>query len=203
MTVTMTNGKTRKTLADQLDRLDNILDALSEGLNGAVADAVKEAAGAAVQEAVRQALIEVLTNPDVLTLIGGAVRTQAPAPPAPDVPPVVVDSRLGLREPLGALGSWAGRQVRAARSACTRAAAAGLRGLGGLGARLLPLWQLRKHLLVALGVGAAAGLVAYVAGPWVAALLSGVATFASTVTLQARLWLNRMIVKAGLTNSTS
>ena len=28
-----TNGQTRKTLASQLDRLDSILDGLSEGLN--------------------------------------------------------------------------------------------------------------------------------------------------------------------------
>lgn len=44
MTATMmANGKTRKTLADQLDRLDRILDGLAEALNEAVADAVRSA----------------------------------------------------------------------------------------------------------------------------------------------------------------
>jgi len=33
MTTTTMNGSTRKTLASQLDRLDGILDALSDGLN--------------------------------------------------------------------------------------------------------------------------------------------------------------------------
>lgn len=203
MNATMTNGRTRKTLADQLDRLDGILDALSDGLNGAVADAVREAAGTAVQQAVKSALVEILTNPDVLTLIGGAARAHGPAPVAPDVSGEVPADRPGLRHRLGALGAWASQKVRAARSACGQVAAAGLRGLGGLGARLAPLWQLRKQLLVALGVGTAAALVAYAASPWVAALLSGVAAFASTLTVQAAHWLNRMIGKAGFTNATS
>jgi hypothetical protein len=50
----------RKQLADQLDRLDQILDGLAEGLNDAVADACREGARRAVQEAV----VEIQTNPD-------------------------------------------------------------------------------------------------------------------------------------------
>ena len=62
---TTTNGQTRKSLAQQIDRLDAILDGLSEALQGAVADTVKEAVGQAVQEAVRAVLTEVLTNADL------------------------------------------------------------------------------------------------------------------------------------------
>src|SRR5262245_14817649 len=178
VTDTNVNGRAqRKTLATQLDRLDAILDGLADALNGAVADAVRAAAGAAVQEAVRQALVEVLTNPDVLTLIGGAAGAQAPAAAAPEVPPAAADSRPGLRERLGAVGAWVGRKVRAAR-----------RGLGGLAARLAPLWQLRRQLLVALGIGAAAAVAVYFCSPWVASVLSGLLAFASTLTVQARLW---------------
>jgi cell division septum initiation protein DivIVA len=68
MTATMTNGRPRKQLSDQLERLDEqlqrhdaILDALSEGLNGAVADATKEG----TKEAVTAAVIELLTNGDL------------------------------------------------------------------------------------------------------------------------------------------
>ncbi len=192
MNATMTNGKTRKTLSDQLDRLDNILDALSEGLNGAVADAVREAAGAAVQEAVKQALITVMTDSNVLALISGAARAQADAPPAPNVSTAAAASRPGLRERLGAVGAWAGQKVRAAR-----------RGLGGLAGRLAPLWQFRKQLLVALGVGTAAAVAVYFCAPWVASVFSGLLAFASTMTVQARLWLNRMIAKAGLAKATT
>ena len=52
MTMTASNHKLpRKQLADQLDRLDGILDALSEGLNGAVADAAREGTRLAVKDA--------------------------------------------------------------------------------------------------------------------------------------------------------
>ena len=43
------NGRIRKSLAEQLDRLDLILDGLADGLNEAVATAVKEAVGVAVR----------------------------------------------------------------------------------------------------------------------------------------------------------
>jgi cell division septum initiation protein DivIVA len=79
MTATLTNGKPRKQLSDQLERLeeqlqrhDAILDALSEGLNGAVADATKEG----TKEAVTAAVIELLTNGDLRAALH---RASAPA----------------------------------------------------------------------------------------------------------------------------
>jgi hypothetical protein len=39
------NGRTRKSLAEQIDRLDAILDGLSDALTEAVAAAVSQAAG--------------------------------------------------------------------------------------------------------------------------------------------------------------
>ena len=118
---TMSNSRTqRKSLANEIDRLDGILDGLDEALAGAVADAVRQATGAAVKEAVRLALVEVLSNPDVLALIAGAAQAHAPATAAPasTAAPAPVDSRPTLRDRLGALGDWAGEKVRAARSAC-------------------------------------------------------------------------------------
>ena len=200
MTATVNNGKIRRTLADQIDRLDRVLDGLADSLNEAVATTVKEAAGSAVQEAVRQALVEVLTNPDVLALIGGIARANGSPQITPDEVPPVTESRSGFGERLGTLGEWAGRQVRAARSACARAAAAGGRCLGSLGARLVPLWHFRKEVVVALAVGATAGLVAYMAGPWVGGLLSGLAAFASALTVQAGLWLRRLVADVHFIN---
>lgn len=52
------NGRFKKSLAYQLDRLDSILDGLADALNGAVADAVKQAVGTAAREAVKVALAE-------------------------------------------------------------------------------------------------------------------------------------------------
>lgn len=57
-TPTSLNGRMKKTLACQLDRLDSILDGLAEALNGAVAEAVKETVGQAARDAVKVALEE-------------------------------------------------------------------------------------------------------------------------------------------------
>lgn len=56
------NGRMKKTLFFQLDRLDTILDGLAEALNGAVAEAVKEAVGPAAREAVKVALHEAMAQ---------------------------------------------------------------------------------------------------------------------------------------------
>jgi hypothetical protein len=79
---TTTNGRARKTLADQLDRLDGIIDALADGLNEAVATVVEQAVATAVQAAVT----EVLTNPVLQRRLSGAGRAvrSAAGPQAPD-----------------------------------------------------------------------------------------------------------------------
>ena len=71
------NGRARKTLADQIDRLDRVLDGLAEGLNEAVAQEVQRAVGRAVREVVQAAIQEVLTNPELAArLRPGERRTQ-------------------------------------------------------------------------------------------------------------------------------
>src|SRR5580693_507157 len=58
------NGRTaRKSLADQIDRLDNILDGLDEALHGAITDALKEVVAQVVSQAVQSAVTEVLPPP--------------------------------------------------------------------------------------------------------------------------------------------
>jgi hypothetical protein len=63
------SSRARKSLAEQIDRLDTILDGLANNLNEAVAmavaDAVKEVLGVAVQKAVHTALVEVMTNTEL------------------------------------------------------------------------------------------------------------------------------------------
>src|SRR3954467_4722074 len=78
-TKTNANGQERKSLASQIDRLDQILDTLSVGLNEAVATAVQEVVGTAVTAAVQAAVIEVLTNPELLQRLRPAAQPD-PAP---------------------------------------------------------------------------------------------------------------------------
>jgi hypothetical protein len=185
---TMTNGtQRRKQLSDQLDRLDTqmeradtILDALSEGLNGAVADATREGTRAAVKDAV----IELLTDPELR-----AALHRASAPPATAKPTI-----------------WARLRERAKRLAI-KARALGLAASAPVGARTLAVrrglmaaagyarlaWQVKKVLLVGLGVGAVVATVSYLGGHHLAAALSGVGAAITTVAVRVGLLVRRAL----------
>jgi hypothetical protein len=110
---TNTINRPRKNLADQIDRLDSILDGLSEGLNEAVTTAVKEA----VTTSVQQAIVEVLTNPELQLLL------HPPKPPDPPVHSPTPPESSGGGGFLGglwlALSGTAGRVVKAAAQAAS------------------------------------------------------------------------------------
>jgi len=106
------NGPVRRTLASQLDRLDQILDGLCENLNWTVADAVRGTVGTTVREALQAVQTEVLTNPAPL------VQLQPPAP-TPSHDPSPPTSWLGR---LRAAGDALGEGIRrAATWACRQA----------------------------------------------------------------------------------
>jgi hypothetical protein len=136
--------------------------------------AVKEATGAAVREALQAVLTEVLTNPALLEHLQPTVP-HTPVEPLADAPA----ERPGLRQRMATARAWAGRKAHAAGRACRR-------GLGNLGSGLMALWRLRTRLLTAVGIGAAIGLGAYLAGPWLSALAGGVV--GGVVSLARRVW---------------
>src|SRR4051794_24866038 len=113
------NGRARKTLADQIDRLDRVLDGLAEGLNEAVALEVRRAVGLAVREAVQAAIREVLTSPDLADRLR---PTKTPVAPGAGTGRRF-RSLLG-RAAGGALALFRGLRRRADRTveACTSAA---------------------------------------------------------------------------------
>jgi hypothetical protein len=186
-TATLTNGRPRKQLADQLDRLDAqmdradaILDALSEGLNGAVADAAKEGTRAAV----KGAIIELLTDPDLR-----AALHKASAPAAAQTP----SAWARLREQARRLAAKA-RAVGVAAAATVAARAPAVRrGLAAAGGYAKLAWQVKKVVLVGLGVGAAVAAVSYLGGHQLAAALSGVGAAVTTVAVRAGLWVRRTL----------
>src|SRR5262245_36491337 len=103
--------KARKSLSEQIDRLDSVLDGLADNLNSAVADAVRDAVGGGVREAVQATLLELLAHPDIKSLLRAATASCS----APPVPPTAdEEKRPGLRERLAGARDWAGRQARAA-----------------------------------------------------------------------------------------
>jgi hypothetical protein len=195
MATTTINGRpARPTLATQIDRLDSLLDGLSENLTEAVADAVR----AAVLTAVQTVLTEVLTNPEVLARLRDAL------PPAmPATPKAAVVSGPTMKARLAQVWSWLGAKVRAAVGACQ----SGLDRLGegtahvkervqkagqAVWLRLRLLRHFRGQLLLALGVGVAAGVAAFLAAPWLAALLSGLGGFMTAMAVQGGVLLLRL-----------
>jgi hypothetical protein len=56
----------------------------------------------------------------------------------------------------------------------------------------------KTQLLLALGVGLAAGSAAYFAGPWLAVAASGLGGFAATAAVQGWLWLRRVVGTAAV-----
>ena len=78
------NGKPRKQLSDQLDRLDRIIDALGDALPEAVTDACKDGA----KQAVKEAIIEIMTNPELRGLLATtSLPTPIPLPPPQEPAP--------------------------------------------------------------------------------------------------------------------
>jgi hypothetical protein len=178
----MTNHAARKSLASQIDRLDSILDGLAEALNESVADAVRGVVGQAVREAVEATARELLASPALLSL---ALRAHRSEPEAPD-------PRPSLKDRLTSSLAQAGRLAAGAAQAARGAVAAALERLSGLaragGLMLAGLWACRRAGALALGVGAAAGLASYLAGPALASAWCGVASGALALVGRLLTW---------------
>jgi hypothetical protein len=195
-----TDRVARKSLAEQIDRLDRLLDGLAQGINDTVVRAVQEAVGLAVQQAVQAALVEVLTNAQIHKML-------YPAPPAESVPAPATN--------LAAFANLLARVAVAVHDACrklnnrlsqARVAAAGLvtrwrqrsralaqqagqtvkRGLSRAARVLCGLLSAarawRGTLTLALAAGGALGVTCYFGGSLVGALVSGLAGFAGALT---------------------
>jgi hypothetical protein len=190
------NGRLqRKTLSNQIDRLDGMLEGLAENLNDAVALAVKETVAQVVREAVELAVKEVLSNPELLR----AAQAQHSPPAPPQQPPAPKAQRRSCTDVLQSGWSWLCRKVTRTASHARKKLGQGLswcvqkvsqgcaalwhqrRGwvvravgtLTALAAAAVTLWHFRRSCSVALTAGLITGVSGYLAGPVVGALLSG------------------------------
>jgi hypothetical protein len=182
-TNSVSNGTSRKNLASQLDRLDQILDGLADGLNDAVANAVKEAVTVAVQEAIRSIVAEVLTNTDQLArLRAGMEKSTTPATAAKPA----LAKRIVTK-----MGCWLGFGWRSVRTAFTGVASGLVHGMGRFRQQMRLVRQFKVPLALAVIVGVVAGIGAYSGGPYIAAFAGWLAGFTTTLTVQAGIWLRR------------
>jgi len=168
MTATLNGKPTRKQLADQLDRLDGIIDLLADALPQAVADACKEGA--------RQAMLELLSNPDVRALLAGGRATAPPPPPLSDSPP-----------PTDPKPSWWTRlkakvgELKSAVAERSREVVTSVVSTAQLLATVLP-WK--RIALVAGVVGVTVGLVSLFCPPLVAAAVSAIGGAVTAIAAQ-------------------
>jgi hypothetical protein len=144
-----------------------------------------------VEQAVHKALVEVFTNPDVLALLAAAVPIRQATPP-----PNTRTAGSQLQQRLGAAREWVARQAQAA-------ATVGRQMTASLKAGVLGLWRLRRQLLSAVAIGAAVGLAACLAGPWLSALAGGLASGTLSLAGRARGWLQRTLLASGLADGTA
>ncbi len=208
-TTVSSNGRVRRSLATEIDRLNQILDGLANGLN----DAVREA----VQQAIQLALREVLASPAFIEQLREKIVPPAPVPAQVEtpVPPKKEDPpSRGSR-----LFGWIGGPLKAVATGCPASARAiGRAGmallhrvrkvltLGRQGAvrglelasvfGLLALRLARRYrlpLLTAAGIGTALGLAALGAGRLTATLLCRLGELLTAARARAGRWLRRLL----------
>ena len=197
-TTTTMNGKPRKQLADQLDRLDGIIDALADGLNQAVIDAAHEG----TRLAVKDAIVEIMTNPELRALLapGRPEPTPAPAAPPPEAGPEPKAPGLWTRlkaKVAAARDALTGAATKAKEAVATRYQAASdtVAAVGTAAGEALPL---RRVLWVGLGAGLLVGLACLVVPHAAAAAVSAVSVAATTVAVQTGTWLKKAARRFGL-----
>ena len=67
------NGQHRRSLNDSISRLDEMIDGLSTAIPETIRDTLKETVAESVSLGVKAAVIEVLTNADLLAAMRGSV----------------------------------------------------------------------------------------------------------------------------------
>jgi hypothetical protein len=183
MTTMIRNGRGRPTLAQQIDRLDAILDGLAGALNEAVAQAVKEA--------VKVAVTETLAHPELR-------RRIVPQPEKASLLRRLLAKARGTVVALKTQACRFGRWVAKTVTGSIHAVKSGVR-FGWTAtktkvaavARSVPTWpllawKLRTPVLLALGGGGTLAVACYLAGPFVASAVSGCAGMTEVLKGKAR-----------------
>jgi hypothetical protein len=188
----LTNSRVRKSLSEQIDRLDKILDGLAEALNGAVADAVTQAVSLAVKEAVQTFLTEVLSNPNLRAQLQGSNV----APIAADAYPAIRSTGTSLVDRVAQnaahLANWCTVRLHALAQLGSRSVQQVGRAATDLLARVQGLRLFVRPLVAALVLGVATGIAAYFVGPWLAGLVGG----AGSLGLRLALHVKRLVCRA-------
>ena len=182
-----TNGRkeSRRSLSEEIDRFDQMLDGLAEAIPATIAEAVKDATSTAVAEAVRATLLEIAAHPELLAMLRppGAAAVK-PASEVKNAPPSRIGSVIAL--------AW--KRAIGKLKAAGHAVLAPVRGVAGAAREINKLWNLRRPVIIALGVGIAVGTAGALSAPWLAGVLSGVGAAGTMLFGQFAAWTRRVFV---------
>jgi hypothetical protein len=195
------NGRARKSLAEQIDRLDRTLDGLADALNESVATAVRDA----VQGVMAELLADGALRGQLQAAVSPPATTEAPATSAPTRSSVRTHGRYiwngvvaRIHTVCQALRDLAVRTRDVCCRKCGRLAGTCAAAWQRVGAFAVTGWhgvQVARDILVALATAlAVAGFVsvaAYYAGPALAVAASGVSAFVTTMAVRTEGWLRR------------
>jgi len=193
------NGKPRKQLAEQLDRLDTIIDALADVLPQAVSDACREGARAAVKDV----LLEVLSNPELRALIAPpailtplpAVRDTSPAPsPKPAAPSLWARLKAKVKPAKDAVIGAVVNIKNAVVDRC-RAVRDAVADVGSAAGEAVPV---RRIAGIASAVGIAVGVACVFVPDTLAAAIGGLGAASTAAAVQVGCWLRRAACRVGL-----
>jgi hypothetical protein len=186
----LTNSKVRKSLSEQIDRLDKILDGLGEALNGAVADAVTQAVSLAVKESVQTVLTEVLSNPDLRAQLQGSAVASIAADDYPAIRSTGTSLVDWVAQKAAHLANWCTARLHALAQLGRRAVQQVGRVTTDLLARVRGLRLFVRPLVAALLLGVATAVAAYCVGPWLAGVVGGAGGLGLRLALRVRrlLW---------------
>jgi len=188
------NGKPqRKQLGDQLDRLDSIIDALAEGLPGAVADACRDGARLAVKDAI----IEILSNPELRAMLTPMRPEPVVAPPAPTPEPKRPSLWSRLKAKVAAVrNSLTGATTNAKEAVTSRfkAARSAVVAVGTVTGEAFPVQRVG---LVAFGVGVMVGVACLMVPQTAAAVVGGAGAAFTAVGVQTGHWLKKAARRFG------
>ena len=177
-TAPMNGAQQRKTLANQLDRLDNIIDAMADGLPKTIADVVCQAISAALPQAIQAVITQVLSQPEVLRQLAGLNAPVPAASPAtneaittaPAQMPQTESAAPSSRSKLGTAWGWLRTTTcNTGTWVCSKLPSV-REGVCAAGRKV---WQHRYLVALSLAIGVMVGCTSFVAGPLLSSMALG------------------------------
>lgn len=185
-------GPPRKSLSSQLDRLDGILDGLDKALQGAITESVS----AAVTEAIRATLLEVVSNPQVITLLRGVMSPTLPKSeqPAAQAPEPAHPTHVGrVRSAISSAWRWSLAKIRAIPRAIGSRINAVYGGVVHACHQANAIWSLKRPIFIAMLAGLLVGMVSYASSPWFAGVVGGISATGAALGMQLAIFARRLL----------